>query len=159
MMMVVVQCRWRNAQLSSSSFLPPPPPPRSNRCFKVARHYPSQTTFRTKFFARLAVFLSSSPRVQRKIERFFEISEHTSGRSLDSEGEKSFLLCDSEFPRIFLLRGIFFFSDNRFAILGITATVFFFFLRLKRGFREVLKGFQGMVLREWFLSSTVTGDF
>lgn len=135
MMMVVVQCRWRNAQLSSSSFLPPLSS--SSSVEPMFQSGPPLSLSKRRFernFSRASPSFFPPPRVQRKIERFFEISEHTSGRSLDSEGEKSFLLCDSEFPRIFLLRGIFFFSDNRFAILGITATVFFFFFKAEERF-------------------------
>lgn len=92
MMMVVVQCRWRNAQLSSSSFLPPlPPPPRSNRCFKVARHYPSQTTFRTKFFARLTVFLSSSPPAfNEKLNDFLKFRNTLRGGPSTRKGKNLF---------------------------------------------------------------------
>lgn len=105
----LVQCRC-NAQLP-----PPSPGPMfqsattTNPFFQTLAKRRFQRNFSRA--ERCYLLLRPSRNTVGKIERFFEISKHTSGSPLTSTPrEKSFLLCNFEFSRIFssLLREIFF---------------------------------------------------
>lgn len=106
---------WCSAGVTRSYLLPLPVEPMfqsattTNPFFQTLAKRRFQRNFSRA--ERCYLLLRPSRNTVGKIERFFEISKHTSGSPLTSTPrEKSFLLCNFEFSRIFssLLREIFF---------------------------------------------------